>query len=526
MTIKKAEIKKFRGFEDVEFNLGSQLTVIAGQNGTQKTTILGMLSQPFTITDPDNPMKDEKPLCGGSFKSAFNEKFKLSDVFDKAKNHEWTLHLKNELKPFIIESISRNKKAEKNGIRFWRKGDRSKGSGYIQLPVIYLSLKRLFPIGEDAKLNESSYIKLTPDEEEFYKEWHSKLLISLDKFKAANYLESPNKNTLGITTDVYDWKQNSAGQDNIGKILLAILSFRRLKEKYKSNYQGGILAIDELDATLYPASQIKLIEALRKFASNFSIQVIVTTHSLSIMEAVCALYEKFRKIEASKDQIRVIFLEKRNNNIHIIPEATFAIIKHRLNVTIEGNTKRSLPVFTEDTEAALFAKGILKRRASKLNFINCKIGCSVLIDLATRKIPSFIFPNSLIFLDGDVSSESRIVAKIRALKNIIILPSTHSPERLIADFLFALDDNSNVWKKINRDFTKQYCFKDYTLDEIIEDRVKAKLWFNSHLKVWGRNASKVINPWIEANPEMTQKFIKDYEEAYNKFAKELSLESL
>src|SRR5690606_29768781 len=187
-------------------------------------------------------------------------------------------------------------------------------------------------------------------------DWHNKILIIPDvEMTAVDYLVSKQKNTLGVNTDFYDWKMNSAGQDNIGKILLAILSFKRLKATHDAAYKGGILAIDELDATLYPASQIKLIEALRKFASNLNIQIIFTTHSLSIMESVCGLYEKFRKIEASKDQIRVIFLEKRNDNIHIIPEATFDIIKHRLNVTIAGTTKITLPVFTEDKEAAIFA---------------------------------------------------------------------------------------------------------------------------------------------------------------------------
>lgn len=40
MLIKKVHIKKFRGFTDQEFELGSQLTAIAGQNGTQKTVLL------------------------------------------------------------------------------------------------------------------------------------------------------------------------------------------------------------------------------------------------------------------------------------------------------------------------------------------------------------------------------------------------------------------------------------------------------------------------------------------------------
>ncbi len=115
MIITKVEIEKFRGFENVEFILGTQLSIIAGQNGTQKTTILGMLSQPFTITDDANPMIKELPLSGGSFKSAFSEKFKLSSTFDKAKMHEWTLHLANEPKQITIESIPR----DKNKIRFY-----------------------------------------------------------------------------------------------------------------------------------------------------------------------------------------------------------------------------------------------------------------------------------------------------------------------------------------------------------------------------------------------------------------------
>src|SRR5690606_18235390 len=144
MIINSVHIKKFRGFNDVQFQLGTNLTVIAGQNGTQKTTLLGIISQPFTITDKANPLYGEKPLCGGNYKSLFSEKFKLSDSFDTPQNHEWTLKLNNETEPeFTVESIKRDS-SSKTGIRFWRKGDRSKGSGYIQFPVIYLSLSRLF----------------------------------------------------------------------------------------------------------------------------------------------------------------------------------------------------------------------------------------------------------------------------------------------------------------------------------------------------------------------------------------------
>lgn len=49
MLIKKVHIEKFRGFHDQEFEVGSMLTAIAGQNGTQKSTLLGMITQTFIL---------------------------------------------------------------------------------------------------------------------------------------------------------------------------------------------------------------------------------------------------------------------------------------------------------------------------------------------------------------------------------------------------------------------------------------------------------------------------------------------
>ncbi|RZJ81422.1 MAG: ATP-binding protein [Flavobacterium sp.] len=521
MVIKKAHIAKFRGFEDVEIELGSQLTVIAGQNGTQKTTVLGMLSQPFTINDEENPMRDEKPLSGGSFKSAFSEKFKLSDAFDLAKQHEWTLHLVNG-DTFTMESIKRSKEQ----IRFWKKGDRTKGSGYIQLPVIYLSLKRLIPIGEDVKLAESSLQSLTADEDKIFKLWHKKILISHEEITTANYLESPDKNTLGINTAYYDWKQNSSGQDNIGKILLAILSFKRLKDKYPNDYKGGILAIDEIDATLYPGSQIQLITALRKFASDYKIQIIFTTHSLSILEKACELQELNKVNTATAEHVKVIFLEKKNNKVKIIQDATINTIQHRLNVTIESAATFKIDAFTEDKECIIFSKALLKSKAAKFNFIDCTLSCSALIDLATRKIPSFVLPNSIIFLDGDVKTQTSDFKKVKKLNNIVLLPTNFSPERILAKYLDGLDDESPLWSNINPNFTKQFCFKDYSLSEILTVREKAKKWFNSHIKIWGVNATKVINPWINENKPIVDKFIVDFVTVYNEFATELSIEKM
>lgn len=70
------------------------------------------------------------------------------------------------------------------------------------------------------------------------------------------------------------------GQDNLGKIILALFSFKRLHDKYPRQYKGGILAIDEMDATMYPASQVELLKILRRYASKLNLQILFTANNL------------------------------------------------------------------------------------------------------------------------------------------------------------------------------------------------------------------------------------------------------
>lgn len=516
MIIKNIYIKKFRGFNEVSISLGSQLTIIAGLNGTQKTTLLGLITQPFTISGDDNRLKEERPLCGGTYKSAFNEKFKLSENFDKPKEHEWTINLTGNNEPFTIESMAR----DTSNIRFWKKGDRTKGAGYIQLPVIFLSLKRVLPIGEDNKISRSDRNELTQEEAKFFTEWYNKILISSDVILSTNHLESPDKSTRGINTEFYDWQQNSAGQDNIGKILLAILSFKRLKEKYPDEYKGGILAIDEIDATLYPGSQIRLLEALRTFSSRLKIQIICTTHSLSILKRATELINETSTKKETENQIRTLFLEKRNNKIEIAADISYRSIKNRLHVAIERIKSIKIYAFTEDREGIAFTKALLKGKKNLLSFVDSNFSCSNLINLASQKIPTFCYPESVIFLDGDVKQNAREIRRVNSLKNIVLLPGNKSPERLLADFLFNLDDNSPIWKSINEDFNKLYCFKDHSYDNIMSTREIAKAWFNFHLKDWGINATKIVTPWAKENKDAVTEFIDNFIKVYNSIAKE------
>ncbi|CDT93931.1 conserved hypothetical protein [Vibrio coralliirubri] len=510
MIINKVHIEKFRGFKDSEFTLGEYVTLIAGQNGTQKSTLLGMISQPFSIKDTSHPLYGEKPLSGDNYISTFKDKFRLSPTFDVAKEHEWTLHLTNEQTPFTLQSMNRSKTDPR--IRFWRKGDRSAGSGYIQLPVIYLSLKRLIPLGEekDSEVSTSNDITLTPEEITWFSEHYQSIMINRsDSLSAVDYVTSPNKKTLAVSTSAYDWNTNSAGQDNIGKILLAILSFKRLKEKYGEDYKGGILAIDEIDATLYPGSQVKLLDAFVTICKDLKIQVIATTHSLQLLEKAA----KYKKSKAKK--FNTVYLKKQDSQILIDDQLDFERIVHNLNMSLGQSAlpKAKLPIYTEDKECIQFAKAMLDSSLKrKLDFLDVSLGCGNYLQLVSKKVPSFIFPNSIVILDGDTRSK----LEGKRLKNFICLPGELNPEGMVATFLHNLPESDPFWTKKNADYSKQYCFMDFSLDQILEKRGVAKAWYKRQLETgnWGREANLLYKAFLPTIQEEVDIFVTQFEKTY------------
>ena len=146
MILRKIHIKKFHGFQDVGFHLGKNITIIAGPNGTQKTTLLGLMSQAFTI-GKESEMRFEKPLCGGSYKSAFADKFKLSPKYDKAGEHEWTLSFFSDKEEDYTVSSMYRQKTKGNQLRFWKKRKQEKRNGIFTIPYNFLEFKEAYSIG-------------------------------------------------------------------------------------------------------------------------------------------------------------------------------------------------------------------------------------------------------------------------------------------------------------------------------------------------------------------------------------------
>lgn len=518
MKITKIHIERFRGFHDENFEIGSQLTAIAGQNGTQKSTLLGIVTQTFTLK-ADDPMRVEKPLCGGSYISAFKDKFRLSPTFDKPKEHEWTISFDNRIPDFTVESI---KRTDDPNVRFWKKGARKEGDGYMSFPTIFLSLKRLVPAAEEVKIITNDTL-LTDEELTEFKRLHNKILITQTLISSATAITSRNKQSVGVSTDLYDWNQNSMGQDNLGKIVLALFSFKRLKKNYPDKYQGGILAIDEMDATMFPASQVELLKVLRKYASQLKLQILFTTHSISLLKAMDHLVKETSGQNETANQIKIVYLKKVNDEIEIKQDVDINGILLDLNVVAEGQKRKKskITTYTEDNENKLFVKAILKSQASILNFVDVTMPCSTLVELIDKRVPAFKRPYSIVILDGDVKGSSSLLRKIQKTDNVLILPGNKSPERLIANFLYNLSDTDSLWHNISNGYTKQLCFREYSFEDVNGvgevSRQDAKKWFNSQLVFWGRNGSKVLNPFFTSIYKDAENFKAEFGKIITKF---------
>lgn len=533
--IEKIHIKQFRNFHDFEIECGKKLTVIAGQNGTQKTTLLGLLAHPFsmskrnpddenngeTVENPEVSFYEFKTLTGHSFQSKFASKFKLDETKEKPGDHEYSLHMFDKTMGdngvFTLQSILRDAKSGK--LRIWKKGMRSAGDGYMPYPVIYLSLKRVSPIGEENNIKNEK-VELKPDEAEFLQKNYNEILALFPESYETNKLNSSNKKNLISHPDTYSALTVSAGQDNVGSILTAVLSFKRMKETFPQEYKGGMLFIDELESTLFPAAQAKLVEKLFKYARDYKLQIFCTTHSPNVINAA-------RQPQYQYD-CRFSYLKSINKDTvisetDITAEQIYAHLSLQPPLVVKKMRPKKIFVYMEDDEARLFLQAVLPRKYRNLvNPVKVSMGAKQLIALKNLKIEEFT--RNMIILDGDEPQNSS--------KNILSLPGGVGPDRLLYEFLYKLPSDDEFWpdNANTGEYSWQVCFKDFRNAPKDSDdgvlREFYKNWFHSQSVYWENNKLKAFKYWISKNRDQVDDFIHEFEKAYNYLAKKNNIPQL
>lgn len=335
-------------------------------------------------------------------------------------------------------------------------------------------------------------------------------------------IHSGIKYTASIHPANQDALSISAGQDNLGKILISVLSFKRLMKKYPNDYKGGILLIDEIESTFHPLSQMRLIKRLYKYAGDYKIQFIFTTHSPSVLKAT--FFDNYNPKEA-----KLVYLKKEGNLVKNKPITSIDDVILELSGTVKG-TPEILPkitIFTEDDVAQSFVKSLLNGGFRKnIVFNPCSIGAESYLELLRVKLKPIC--ESILILDGDKNKPS-IHKKLKQYrgKYVLFLPGTTCPEEMFYRFLYSLNETDSFWDTELGEYDKKKCFANYpTLIDRSADSQQYKKWFEEQEKYWGRGNSKLYNYWKLTRPTEYQLFLENYVEVFNQLALQNNIPTL
>ena len=523
VKVTRVDIRKFRKFNDCALKLGKMLTVIAGTNATGKSTLLAMLGNSCEL---EISTRIKSKLIKHSYRTEFSEIIRGSQDRDATESNLYKIHYDDDdhRNHRITWQDGRFRLIPYKDIPTGRRPHAKK-----TYPVIYLGLSRLYPVGEASPVGcQNEQISLTPEEDTWYKFTAQSILLMLETIENVDKIdisETKRKQGIGFTTSTYGPLTNSAGQDNLGQILYAILVFRRLKEHLSEKYQGGMLLIDELDATLHPAAQTRLIEVLIQVCRQDDIQVVVTTQSLSLLEDI---YHRTSNNKADEiNNIELVYLSNVNGPIEIAHDADPVMIRHEMMASCSATIPQpKILVYSEDCEARWFLRGLLEPYANTIRIVDQ-------VSLGWREYLKLIegdplyFNNVIIVLDGDAHNET-LVQKRLAIQNssLLFLPGTVRPEQVIREFILSLSETDEYMNSpqvrscgYNRTFFLHEKFPDQG-----NEREQYKEWFGRHESSFTQ--TELLQHWITQNHQAAEEFRTNFKCVYNRIAKRRNIRSI
>lgn len=494
------QIKHFRKINNIDVELGDKITVFSGINGVGKSNIMSLIAMAFG--------KTEKRIAGGNFFPNFDEYFIITeDEFNKQEKNKYEAYLKISAKDGIVQKRLglKNDTKRGRGIRVlprstnhFTRNETSKevikkakdryrigDSGRVPIPTIFISLSRLFPMGEtklDKKLINSNNEIIKDGVIDKYVEWYNRVLplsIDINKYKASNIKKSVNANgRLHVELTSSDARTESVGEDNLGAIISALVDFFYLKEKQQEDYIGGIICIDEVDASLHPSSQIRLFELLEELSEELNLQVFMTTHSMTMLEKIIKKQNK-----DSKNFKLVYILDPRFPRIKKNIESIEDI---KSDMYDDNNYyKPIIKVYCEDEETSFIFNQIIKILNQEEDFalpeykiFPISLGHTQLENL--RKFDKY-FESVVILVDGDskktqnenflnkyLNDDVKGLNPRKLKSNVLSLPTFLAPESYYYFILKKISNDHKFWQQLGR-LNLPNDYTSYRLEELLQE---------------------------------------------------------
>ena len=511
-------IKNFRSLKNCYIKLGSNLTVLSGKNGTMKSALLGLIAHPF------NSPNDAKDLVGTPLKTTISNVFKMSKIFDNQK-YEYYLDLVdidgNPIHEYVSMYYVKNiltKEPERLRVVVGRK--RGKGDGNFNLNTAYINFKRLFPI-IDTDSVEKTENNMLQEDKDFIKNAYLKIFQKTDYDNATLVSDDMNKETFAPSNSTYNFEAISSGEDNLGHILLKMLAFKNYCQGRDS--LQGVFCIDEVEASLHPIAQDNLIDFLLDFSKKYNIQIVVTTHSLSLINHVI---EKQNLMNNGKDKICLNMISTRftdNGAYNIItnPDYNQAYTELTLKGKSSSAREKIFVILEDDVEKQLFNLVIRKREAKKYmkrisNLTNFSKGNSFTFLSKLAKNAEELLKNAIIIFDADVKENldnyRTSVYKMPSLYGLCL-------ETEIIKYIVELPGDANLFRECNKEkqsFINDFAQKDITNFEISfleRNSKRCKNWKDSD-----KNFLKYVRIYVKENRNIFDPFEKSiYKDINEKF---------
>ena len=322
ILVSELRLEKFRSFEKVTINLAKKITVISGVNGVGKSNVLSLIAS--------GSGTNKKSQLAHNFQPEFTEYFNI-DLKEPFKDYKiFIKYVKDNGDFAIARRLSFNDYTDDNrGIRIiprtaqvYYEGESAKNvskrdkeqydvgsAGRVKLPTIYSSLSRLYPLGEKTGSVKVNKIRknnplIQNNATDKFKEWYNYVIPgSIESGSDITVVDKETCSRASLHMDIKNTPtlSQSIGQDNVGNIISALTDLYLLS--LQQDYQGALLCIDEIEVSLHPDTQVRMVQLLDRLSTELGVQIVVSSHSLTVLK------EFLRMEKKDNTNYRVVYLK-------------------------------------------------------------------------------------------------------------------------------------------------------------------------------------------------------------------------
>ena len=386
------EIKRIRGWSEQRISFSFPIVAIVGENGSGKSTVLQSAACVYQNADGTTwfPSEFFPETAWDNLQDV-----RLAFGYKQGDAH----HLGSVRKP-TTRWLGQPERPERK--------------------VAYIDLSRLQPVGtrvgyariaKNRHLEQSSTpfteVQVSRLSQIMGRDYdNAKMAIStIDATREIPVLSKANQHYSGF--------HQGSGETTIAELLRTQLP------------QYGLILIDEIESSLHPRAQRRLMRDLAVAARDRECQIIISTHSPYVLEELPL-------------SARIYILEAGG-----VKEIVNGVSPQFAMTKMDDEQHPECELYVEDTRAAVWLSEILSRHAREL-FVRCSIipyGAANLGVALGQMAEAQRFPRpTRVFLDGDQG----------AAPGCILLPGGDAPERVVFEKL-QRERWRHLWTRIGRD---------------------------------------------------------------------------